>query len=466
MASYHISFQIVGRSDRYARKDGKSLSSVAGAAYRARTTLKDERTGITHDYRQKAGLAHEEIMLPEGADPQLADRAHLWNLVESMEKRKDAQLCREVNMALPHELSAEQRLDLVRAYVRDNFTSRGMVADICLHDPVAAHGDDPRNHHAHVMLTLRQATASGLRQVKTREWNAKEQVAEWRVAWCDYQNEALRRAGAHARVDHRTLVAQRAEAEKRGDRATAVKLAQEPEMHVGAKAYAMARRNYTPTSRDRPRGPYRSAPQITRPLTGHEYIHDRREKYVTSAQKNDSWLSKQFASRRHHIHETTHISGSRRIVRYTTIDYGTRFEANMNRLIRNAKNLEFRISKYQRQVARLGKKRQWLNKEEFELKIARQQKKRDHRWLKILQKRRDHNDVIRAMTGGGRRPDYFSRRRSLLDGLTGQLDVALRGLLGMREKTHARVHQVRARGARNRLPGSSPTHGRQRTRPR
>lgn len=119
-------------------------------------------------------------MVPPGAAPWLAHRELLWGTVERMETREDAQLAREFNMALPHELDAAQRLDLVRDFVQRNFVNRGMVADIALHDPVREEGQNPRNFHAHVMLTLRKATPDGLHPVKTREWNSKELLALWR----------------------------------------------------------------------------------------------------------------------------------------------------------------------------------------------------------------------------------------------------------------------------------------------
>jgi hypothetical protein len=190
-------------------------------------------------------------MVPTGAAPWLADRELLWGTVERMEKREDAQLAREFNMALPHELDAAQRPDLVRGFVQRHFVNRGMVADIALHDPVREEGQNARNFHAHVMLTLRKATPEGLHPVKTREWNSKELLALWRSEWALACNGALERDGQQVRVDHRTLVAQRDEALERKDTARAAALNRQPEIHVGPKARQAVRHQRLPVSRPR-----------------------------------------------------------------------------------------------------------------------------------------------------------------------------------------------------------------------
>ncbi|WP_341990188.1 MobA/MobL family protein [Azorhizobium sp. AG788] len=117
-------------------------------------------------------------------------------------------------------------------------------------------GDNPRNHHAHILLTLRQATPDGLRRVKTREWNADSMMVTWRAAWA-HQNDALRRNGHRAVVEHRSLKAQRAEAEVRGDARSAVQLDRAPEIHVGPLARQVAAHGRTARSRVKEVGPKR-----------------------------------------------------------------------------------------------------------------------------------------------------------------------------------------------------------------
>lgn len=127
MASYHFSAQAVKRSE------GRSV--VAMAAYRAGERLRDERRGVDADYSRRRGVVHAEILAPEGCATWLLDREQLWNGVERSEARRDAQLAREINMALPCELTNAQRLILVREFVKAQFVSLGMVADLAIHAP-------------------------------------------------------------------------------------------------------------------------------------------------------------------------------------------------------------------------------------------------------------------------------------------------------------------------------------------
>lgn len=233
MASYHWSMQIIGR------KDGRS--AVRAAAYRAGQDLLDERIGEVHRFGQRRGVYHSEILLPRLAPSRLGDRQTLWNEVERAERRDDAQLAREVNIALPHELSREQQLVLIRNYVRAEFVERGMIADLAVHVPRPGRGEDERNVHAHVMLTLRQPTPQGLHSVKTREWNSRDLLKHWRSAWAEHANRALANAGHQARLDAGSLEDQRIAALARGDETDARSLAREPELHMGPNAVAMTR---------------------------------------------------------------------------------------------------------------------------------------------------------------------------------------------------------------------------------
>jgi ATP-dependent exoDNAse (exonuclease V) alpha subunit len=163
--------------------------------------IMDERTGRLHDFTRKRGVVHAEILAAAGSPSWVLDRSELWNRVELTEKRKDSQLCREINVALPHELNKQQRLELIRDFVERTFVSAGMVADLCLHAPNK--GDDPRNHHAHIMLTMRMVDGDGFGP-KERNWNAVELLEQWREKWADAANAALEKAGHDARIDHRS----------------------------------------------------------------------------------------------------------------------------------------------------------------------------------------------------------------------------------------------------------------------
>ena len=193
MAIYHLSAQVIGRAS--------GRSAIGAAAYRSGEVIADERTGEQHDYSRKRGVMHREILAPAGAMGWVSKRAELWNRVELAEKRKDAQVARELNIALPAELTAQQRLDLIRRYVNKNFVSQGMVADLCLHAP--GRGEDNKNFHGHVMLTTRTLDGDGFGP-KAREWNSVAMLESWRKSWATMANEALADAGHDARIDHRS----------------------------------------------------------------------------------------------------------------------------------------------------------------------------------------------------------------------------------------------------------------------
>ena len=130
-------------------------------AYRAGEKLTNERDGITHDYTAKQGVEHAEIVLPEGVNADWArDRSDLWNAAEFAEKRKDARVAREFEIALPHELSAEQRLEAAREMAQELADRYGAAVDFVIHAPHEA--SDVRNHHAHLLMTTRQVTEGGL----------------------------------------------------------------------------------------------------------------------------------------------------------------------------------------------------------------------------------------------------------------------------------------------------------------
>ena len=222
MADYRFSAKPISR--------GKGQSSVASAAYRSASRLVDERTGEIHDYTRKQGVIHSEVMTPKATPEWMADRTQLWNAVEAVETRKNSQLAREIQLSLPHELNDDQRRALVRDFASEQFVARGMIADINIHLP-DKQGDE-RNHHAHVMLTMRELTADGFHSKKAtptaRSWNDDDLLKTWRAEWAHHQNRALERHGHDARVDHRSY-------EERG-------IDREPTQHRGAMADDMERK--------------------------------------------------------------------------------------------------------------------------------------------------------------------------------------------------------------------------------
>lgn len=200
-------------------------------------------------------MTHSEILLPAGCNPKLSDRSTLWNTVEAAESRHDAQLCRSVTMALPHELGHKQRLEITRKFVQKHFVDRGMIADFALHDPDPKKGENPLNFHAHVLLTLRKGMPAGLHRVKTREWNSRALINEWRSDWCAMQNSALKRGGFSARVDHRSFAARLSEAKTNNDRQGILENSWLPEQDIGHRAWSQSKTSPSVVnSRSRPAG--------------------------------------------------------------------------------------------------------------------------------------------------------------------------------------------------------------------
>lgn len=218
MAIYHFSVQIISRSN--------GSSSVASAAYRAGDKIKDEKTQKIHDYTRKTGIEHNEILIPLKAPEWAKDRERLWNEVERVEKNKNSQVVREINVALPKELSLKEQIKLIKNFVKDAFVNNGMVADIAIHD------NKKGNPHAHVMLTVRSfdkdgnwaakskkeyildengekiKLASGAyksRKIDMVDWNKKENLEKWRAMWATYANKSLEESGFDERIDHRSL---------------------------------------------------------------------------------------------------------------------------------------------------------------------------------------------------------------------------------------------------------------------
>lgn len=210
-------------------------SAVAAAAYGAGVRIKNERTGKVYDFRHKVGIEGSFILAPEMAPVWAVHREKLWNMVEAAERRKDAQFARQVLLNLPCELDYQQRKDLVFEFVRKHFVQEGMVADIAMHAPPT--DGDPRNYHAHILLTLRSISEHGFGK-KAREWNSKQRLKIWRQSWSEMQNIHLAAAGSDEYVDHRSLNERSREAFSNGDFDLAMQLDRPPEPKMGVEVCA------------------------------------------------------------------------------------------------------------------------------------------------------------------------------------------------------------------------------------
>ncbi len=202
---------------------------------------------MTHDYTHKGGVVYTDILLPDNAPAEYRNRSLLWNAVEKIEKAKNAQLAREIEIALPAELTREQNISLVRDYVQQCFVSAGMCADVCLHDKADG------NPHAHILLTVRPLEQDGewgtkqkkkyildadghkiydpkkrqykCQSVPTVDWNEHTKAEQWRKAWADLCNDYLAQNNHNERIDHRSY-------ERQG-------IDQIPAVHLGVVASQM-----------------------------------------------------------------------------------------------------------------------------------------------------------------------------------------------------------------------------------
>ncbi|MEG2832336.1 MAG: MobQ family relaxase [Bacilli bacterium] len=217
MAIYHLSTKIISRS--------KGKSSVASSAYRSGEKFYNKRDGLIHDYTKRKDVVYKEIFKPINAPNWVLDREQLWNEVEQIEKSKNSQLAREIDIALPIELNEKERIELLRNYVIDNFSNKGMVADVVIHDKKDG------NPHSHIMLTMRPFEENGewgakakkeyllgkdgnktytkngsvkSRKIESTNWNKKETLEHWREQWATYANKALEKANRKERIDHRS----------------------------------------------------------------------------------------------------------------------------------------------------------------------------------------------------------------------------------------------------------------------
>ena len=226
MALYHFHVEQIKRSE--------GRTAVASAAYRAGEKLHNLWDGETHDYTKKGGVILAEIMLPEHAPQRFSDRYTLWNEVERVEKRYDAQLAYSFDMALQNEFSLEENIELAREFVQKYFVSDGMIVDLAIHHPDREEGGIP-NPHFHVLVPIRPLNADGtwgakqhrvyhldeavnrikdkngkwiFDAVSTTNWGRPETLDLWREAWADMVNARFEEKGLDCRIDHRSYVDQ------------------------------------------------------------------------------------------------------------------------------------------------------------------------------------------------------------------------------------------------------------------
>ncbi|ANN94145.1 TPA: Ti-type conjugative transfer relaxase TraA [Legionella pneumophila] len=197
----------------------KGHSAIAAISYRAGLKLVDERTGLTHDFSHRQDVIFSEVLLPKNSDSAFLDRSILWNAVEAAEKRVDAQLCKDVVLALPKELNREHQIDLTRRFAHTHFVENGLPADLAIHD----HGDG--NPHAHILIPTRRLEGKQFSKYKARDLNptfVKGFIVEndyWGELWREMQNEYFIEQNLDLEVDANHLISERHRGQQRNSSA-------------------------------------------------------------------------------------------------------------------------------------------------------------------------------------------------------------------------------------------------------
>ncbi len=215
MAIFHLDIKPVTRST--------GRTATAAAAYRAGERIRDERTGALYNHSNRDDVLHKEIFLPSSLDRPdggmewARDRATLWNTAEKAERLSNSRVAREYLIALPAELSGQERLALARTFSRAIAERYKVAVDLAIHAPRPE--GDPRNFHAHLLATTREVTPEGLGPKTGLDMEggvrselglppSRQEFRALRARWAELTNEALRSANIEARVDHRSLEAQ------------------------------------------------------------------------------------------------------------------------------------------------------------------------------------------------------------------------------------------------------------------
>jgi ATP-dependent exoDNAse (exonuclease V) alpha subunit len=230
MAIYHLNMVIHNRAAGH--------SAVAGAAYRTGEKLVDERTGEMHDYTKKRGIEYKEIIAPNSVEK--PDREIFWNKVEAKNKRSDAQVARDIKIAIPSELNKEEKIAVIKEFSQHIADKYSIAVDVAIHAPHRR--GDSRNYHAHLLFSTNTLELVKNGEIilgnKVREFdniavkksNGKLQHAlEYsREKWSEICNQHLELSKKNVRIDHRTY-------KKQG-------IDKIPTIHVGAAATALERR--------------------------------------------------------------------------------------------------------------------------------------------------------------------------------------------------------------------------------
>ena len=379
---------------------GSGQSAIASAAYRAGEKLQDARYGKVQDYSKKEGVLSKEIIFPSALKNQTSiDRNSLWNKAEEAEKRKDSRVAREWIVNLPHELNEQQRQQLAHEFSQKLADKYNVIADCCIHQPSdkeVARGADPRNFHAHIMLTTRQVhlTADGnivlgekaaieLSDKKRKSLGLErvsDEIVELRQLWEQTANTKLAEIGCEL-IDSRSY-------KERG-------LDIEPQIKMGKNATQLKRRTGKDTPVHEINTLIKERNAVALMVKQQELEHERHEAFENQFYATIGPVIGQLESKRQHQVQQEKLRLERE-----QQEEEQRYQAQLerDRQEKQRKADEQRIAEFNKQTERadtaIARSKQRIDEQQSEIKRAAELIERAARLIKQV-KELDYRDIRR-----------------------------------------------------------------------
>lgn len=379
---------------------GSGQSAIASAAYRAGEKLQDARYGKVQDYSKKEGVLSKEIIFPSALKNQTSiDRNSLWNKAEEAEKRKDSRVAREWIVNLPHELNEQQRQQLAHEFSQKLADKYNVIADCCIHQPSdkeVARGADPRNFHAHIMLTTRQVhlTADGnivlgekaaieLSDKKRKSLGLErvsDEIVELRQLWEQTANTKLAEIGCEL-IDSRSY-------KERG-------LDIEPQIKMGKNATQLKRRTGKDTPVHEINTLIKERNAVALMVKQQELEHERHEAFENQFYATIGPVIGQLESKRQHQVQQEKLRLERE-----QQEEEQRYQAQLerDRQEKQRKADEQRIAEFNKQTERadtaIARSKQRIDEQQSEIKRAAELIERAARLIKQV-KELDYRDIGR-----------------------------------------------------------------------
>lgn len=233
MALYSFNASLISR--------GKGQSIVAADAYICGEKLRDKYEGKIHDRSYRNDVVYKELLLPAGAPNDFRNRQTFMDALNTAERRHDAQMARNLKLALPNELSLDTQIRIAREFLEEHFVSHGYCVDMAIHagkidstrkpSSLPSLGSLQDNPHLHALIPLRKVDEQGFQRTKlaSRMRDRLKQLNEWRKCWADLLNREFERQYLDIRVSQESLAAQG--------------IHREPTIHLGARTIALEAKN-------------------------------------------------------------------------------------------------------------------------------------------------------------------------------------------------------------------------------